>query len=297
MTFPVVFAADRNYMVPAYVAVSSLLGHLDPETAIRIYIMVPEKDDFFEKVFRDLSPYICFWYVDQEKLKNMNLNPGIRHISAATFYRFLIPEMLGKEYDTCLYLDCDIVVTGDISELLRIPMGDQLLLGVKNHFDAERDPDFVREYCAACGIPDLEMYVNAGVLLMNIRELERMAPAMIADLQQKCYRFNDQDVLNKHCYGRIGLLQPRYNFITYQLRLPMDEKLKEEVRKEADHIVIAHYSAPRKPWVYRGSLMADLWEKAYRDSPAAVKKNLLSPYLRQKHRELPVLERIEDLGK
>ena len=297
MSFPIVFAADRNYMVPAYVAVSSLLKHLDPNTSVEIYIMVPERDDLFEKIFLELSPAIHFLYVDRTKLRKMTLNPELSHISAATFYRFLIPEMLGEEYQTCLYLDSDLVVTGDISKLLRTPMGDRILLGVRNYFEEEQDPAFVRERSRACGIPDLNTYLNAGVLLINIGELRKLAPAMIADLQQNSYAFNDQDVLNRYCYGRIGLLPPRYNFLTYQLRMPLGEMREREIRKEADRVLIAHYAAPKKPWVYRGSLMADLWEKAFRDCPSEVRKKVLVPYVRQKRRELPVSERMKDLAK
>ena len=117
---------------------------------------------------------------------------------------------------------------------------------------------------------------------------------MIEDLRQNSYPFNDQDVLNKHCYGRIGLLPSRYNFITYQLRLSMGEEIEAVFRSEADHILIAHYAAPKKPWVYKGSLMADLWEEAMRQCPHAVRKELLAPYVREKRRELPFRDRIED---
>ncbi len=45
------------------------------------------------------------------------------YITAATNYRlFLLGELFGK-YDRVLYLDCDITVTGDISELFDTDLG------------------------------------------------------------------------------------------------------------------------------------------------------------------------------
>ena len=41
LTLPVVFAADENYLVPAYVAAFSLVQNTRPETELVLYFMIP----------------------------------------------------------------------------------------------------------------------------------------------------------------------------------------------------------------------------------------------------------------
>lgn len=53
------------------------------------------------------------------------------HLSKAAYFRLLIPELI-REYDKCIYLDCDIIVHGDLKELYEIELGNNYLAGVKD---------------------------------------------------------------------------------------------------------------------------------------------------------------------
>ncbi len=75
--------------------------------------------------FCDVAPYVA----------GEDLSTNNEHISAETFYRFLIPELL-PFYDKVLYLDSDIVVLGDVAELFDVDLKDNILA-------ATRDIDFL----------------------------------------------------------------------------------------------------------------------------------------------------------
>ena len=58
-------------------------------------------------------------FVDQYELTTNN-----PHISNETYYRFLIQELL-PYYSKVLYLDSDLIVKGDVSELFSVDLGDK----------------------------------------------------------------------------------------------------------------------------------------------------------------------------
>ncbi len=55
-------------------------------------------------------------------LAGFNLTTSNAHISIETYYRFIIQEAL-PFYSKLLYLDCDLVVNGDVAELFDIELG------------------------------------------------------------------------------------------------------------------------------------------------------------------------------
>ena len=165
MNFPIVFSTDSNYLAPTYIAVSSILHHIHKDTKIDIYILCSGVAEYQKKYFYDLFPNLYFIDVEMEEL---HLSKELHYISLATYYRFLVSEKL-QEYDTCLYLDSDIVVKQDITPLINEPLNDNWLMGVRNYFSREREPEFYKQRCKDCSIDTLDNYLNAGVLLMNLR--------------------------------------------------------------------------------------------------------------------------------
>lgn len=283
MNFPIVFATDVNYLVPTYVAISSLIRHIDKTMIDNINIFIlcsSDIDGKHKEYFKKLHKNI---YFEQVCLKNLNLSKELDYISIATYYRLLIPEKL-KQYDKCLYLDSDILVTGDITPLIQMDMGDNFIVGCKNYFSKEYLTDFYRKRCKECGIESLDNYVNAGVLLINIKELRNanIADVMLKDVGKNTYTYNDQDIINKYCYDRIGLMSVKYNFMVQYLKRmdTISEVLKEDLYEIVKEPVIIHYSTKKKPWRHKGYLMTDYWEKEIDHiSDKEVVKELIRPFI------------------
>lgn len=299
MSFPIVFATDTNYLAPTYVAINSLLRNINSETDIELFILGSKISDINKQRFYDLSPNITFLETSlMYNIRSAHLSEELSYISIATYYRFLIPELL-SEYDSCLYLDSDIIIRGDITPLLKLPIEDYTIIGAKNHFSQDYDINFYKARCFDCSIPNLDQYVNAGVLLMNLKKLREndLYKELIEDAVHNVYPYNDQDVLNKYCYGSIGIIGAKYNFMAQYLKDIHNASiaLNENAAIAADNCIIVHYATKNKPWAYRGYLMANLWaEEMNLIESKEIKKDFIQPFIQNTRRRMTLKERIAD---
>ena len=99
-------------------------------------------------------------------------------------------------------------------------------------------------------------YFQAGVLLFNENEM-RKAYSLDEWLTfaQTPYKYNDQDVLNIYCEGRVKYLDMRWNFITdcdhtrvSNIIIHAPEDIQNEYNKAAVNPKIIHYAGHIKPW-------------------------------------------------
>lgn len=119
--------------------------------------------------------------------------------SPAIFYRLAIPEILSN-LDKAIYMDSDMVVLGDLSEVWDIPMQDYTFGAVSEEYNSKNRALFkARKH--ALGMPSKAIYFNSGFLLLNIKPLQdfHLAQRVIDFLQSNTNRkitLPDQDALN-----------------------------------------------------------------------------------------------------
>lgn len=268
-TAPFVFSFDRNLLLQAEVTLSTLVARATKQTELLLYVLSR----------RDEIPVDA-----RERLRNIAtqshlgrvhfLDVGdafsdafeVRGITIPTYYRLLLPDLL-PQHDTILYLDVDTVICADLDPLLEIELGDDLLGGVKAVF-----PNRDRERLASLGITP-GTYVNAGVLVMNLAAMRREnLQEQFLELAQRDFTFQDQDILNLTCTGRIRHLPPRFNvhaMFDYRKHRAYAEELfpAAEIDEALRNPAILHY-AGNKPWNGPGCFFYDRWWEAYRESPA-----------------------------
>lgn len=172
--------------------------------------------------------------VEETAFRDLKLN--IPHITRQTFYRYILADLF-PDLDKALYLDTDLVVRGDLSELWNTDLGNSLCAGVRDLWIDKI------HYKPEIGFGLDELYVNGGVLLFNLAAIRREGlVSCMFDTTRKLsdtIRFQDQDVINIVCRGRIMELPERFNFAT------------ENVARHPDgcsEAVIVHYTGCRKPW-------------------------------------------------
>ena len=146
----------------------------------------------------------------------------ISHISTPTFYRLWLPSLL-PEIAKCIYLDTDIIVCKDLRELYETDLGDCCLAGVRGFaFYSFPDTRNKEKHAKRLCLPDMEHYVNAGMMLMDLRKMrDWKLEEQFETALKRNFACQDQDVLNVVCFGRIMNLPFRYNAMTkYPLQDP-----------------------------------------------------------------------------
>ncbi len=238
---PIFFSTDDNYIPYLDVAITSLIANASKEYSYRLVVLHTGLiEDNIAKVKENEAPGFKIDFIDiskdVESIKSRFKN--IYHFSVVTYYRLFIASLF-PEYDKILYLDCDLVVLGDISELYNTELGDNILGAAPEQF-VQNTSEF-RDYAEKALGVDPDRYVNAGVLLINLKEfrkagIEKKFIKLITD-----YDFDlldpDQAYLNYLCNDRIHILLNGWN------KEPMPLSL--EGKKN-----IVHYALYKKPWQY-----------------------------------------------
>lgn len=217
---PVVFAADNNYVPMVTTTVCSMLENASKNCFYDVVILEKDFTEHNRHVMRSFfSRYenACVRFVNVAGMvKAYDLQTSNEHISVETYYRFLIQKVL-PGYDKVLYLDSDLIVRGDVAELYATELGDNLLgaahdidyLGNLNMNDGER-MKYTQE---VLGLKDPYGYFQAGVLLLNTAEMRRLYPFQkwLEIAAEPKYIYDDQDILNAHCQGRVTYLDNAWN--------------------------------------------------------------------------------------
>lgn len=187
------------------------------------------------------------------------------YYSAVTYYRALLFSNLFEKYDKILYLDSDITVNSNISELYFTDIEGYAVAAVKDYtmdakmlFDIPIDYQGVRHsaqnyICSALKINEFDSYFNAGVILFNLQECRRLwsFEQVIDVFQKENYFLQDQDALNILLEGHIKYLETKWNYQNvYELlqeESSMGGKILWNKVRQSD-IGIIHYVSSNKPW-------------------------------------------------
>ena len=166
----------------------------------------------------------------------------------SAFTRMFAGELLPKVLDKVVYLDCDTIISASIVNLSLYPTENYAICGVKDCVS--------RLYKEKIGIVKNGSYINAGVLLMNLKKLrEYDIRKMIADFVDKyesAISYADQDILNGIFKGIFGVLPPQYDLMTLvsaysykeleQIRHPDSYYTEEEIEYSKKYPRIIHYT-------------------------------------------------------
>lgn len=199
------------------------------------------------------------------------------YYAVETNYRLLLFSKLFQNYRRMLYLDCDIIVTGDVGELFDVDLEGKSAAGVedvgfrwlaytKRAIFLDNKPYNVLNYCTdVLGIKDPGGYVNAGVLLFDLEKCRQKVSFrdVVETLHSRNFFYNDQDVLNILLEGNIKQVDCKWNYmnnIAFYLECDRKEfrELYLDLRREDYRII--HYISAKKPW--NGEVpMGEVWQK------------------------------------
>lgn len=159
-----------------------------------------------------------------------------------TYFEFFVPTIVKPGVSKVLYLDVDVLVVGDISELWATDLTGKYLAGAREPLVYHYPERFT-----TIGITPEDDYINAGVLLLNcdLWKKEDITSQICQFAVEKAEQFKylDQDVLNAFFCGKMALFDPKFNYCH-------DFMLNTPDFVQSSQAVIYHFSgsAVTKPW-------------------------------------------------
>ena len=245
----VVFAGDYAYIRQIETAMKSLCRH---NSHVKIYVL---NQDIPQEWFSRLRMYVQEIGGDLIDCKligtqyTMNWSNKLPHINHMTFARYFIPDFVTE--DKVLYLDSDLIVTGDLTDLFGLDLGENYLAAARSCFGAG-------------------LGFNAGVLLINNKkwksETIRQKLIELTEKEHKNVKEGDQSILNMLFKDQYSLLEDKYNF-----QIGFDAGAAEKNHAFIFEIPltplpkILHYISPDKPWKQFsvGRLREEWWKYSF----------------------------------
>lgn len=283
----IVMTTDQNYILQTRVAIWTMLNAACEDTYFEIHILCSPRllQENRNKIL-DLQKQwntvkISFDEIDEKIFQDAK---SVAYIPVSSFYRLMISNIIDDE--RCLFLDGDTVVNTDLTAIYNVDLTEKYLMGVKD-CGIQRNMKEYDAYKDILGIPTMNEYVNAGVLLMNLSLLreDNMDKAFISCMADY-YKMMDQDILNKCCFGKIGHLDLKYNlFVDYYNRLDILKKTSfsvREIEEAASCDGIIHFTGKYKAWHFlriRGSHL--WWECAKKALPPEDYENIYKNALKK----------------
>lgn len=267
---PIAFAFDNNLVFPACICISSLLMNAKSDTFYDIFILHSSKDSLDKRLLNKLPDSFKQCRIQYVQVDNTFDNAfEIRGITSATYYRLLIPELI-PQYDRIIYADVDIIFRMDLSSLFEMDLGNNYIAATR-----ELGMNFTedgKKYINSMNELKLGEYIQAGFIVMNSKVIrEENIHLRFKEWSDKRLKFQDQDILNIVCRGRILYLSLEYNMTDYSYLLAVrkpalfKDLFSLETINYAMNYGNIHYNG-HKPWK-KYSVNFDIWWEYYRKSP------------------------------
>ncbi len=281
-SIPVVFISDNNFVAPTMVAISSFVENISQNVFFDIYVICMNVEKQKRELFKKISTARVRVHVMNLDHKYANLGIEHAHVSKAALFKFDIPNIFSN-LDKILYLDGDVLIKGDLSELFNLDISDVYLAGVR---------DMAGEYMDMHKAPNVKKYFNSGVMLMNLKKMrqEKISDKLIKIRKERTdfVRTMDQDVLNYVLDENVLWLDIQYNVIAYgmlYLEISIDQINEfygvnfasyDDLLKNSK---IIHFASKKKPWLNKYGLLNNEW--FVKGELIQIKK--LFPHLSQNH--------------
>lgn len=272
-----VLGCDDRFARPLGVALFSALAHFDKAQAARIFVIdggiSAQSKERLERIVRRVRPDLRIHWIAPGTESMLGLE-GARHLSPAAYLRLFIPALVPAEITRVLYLDCDILVRGNLADLWRVNLEGKPVGAVRDFAVSEIAHLFsgVKDY-REIGVDPAAAYFNSGLLLIDVARWRTGKVA--ADALAYAVKYGgalpncDQDALNAVLSGEWLPLDYRWN-VQYALLhlhdLPPSAfarellPLRPALLKEAE---IVHFTGALKPWNHwYGHPAAEEWVRS-----------------------------------
>lgn len=268
----VVCACDDNYVKPLTVMLYSAAANLGLNSHLNVYFIdggVQEQNwQMLKESLVGLPIDVYSIKPDYSLVEHLHTS---HHVTPAAYLRLLTAEMMPPEISKAIYLDSDLLVCEDLTELWNLPTDGKPCLAVPDiacpYIDARVGCKNIRQagpYLAAyrpvpnyrdLGLDPAAEYFNSGVMVLD---LDRWREDQMAARLLECLEVNrdhiwcwDQYALNVVLYEQWGRLPARWNQGAQVLDIPSVAHSpidQVEYQQMLDSPAIIHFTTEFKPW-------------------------------------------------
>jgi lipopolysaccharide biosynthesis glycosyltransferase len=253
---------DGDYLEGGAVVVATLVRHFDPDMPLTVWVlhagMRPDERRLYEAAVDRAAPNVRLRFARiPDGLLDHPVASG--YISSATFGRLALARLLPKSARRILYLDADMMVREDLSELFSLDLQDAVGGAVRE----PSDPFFWSrnglQHVFDLGFDPWQPYFNVGMLILDAEAFRtrRVEERCLDYLGAHRPTLMDQDALNAVLQGAILELPTRWNVEDYYFKSPARRDRYRTILAEAR---VIHHVGDRKPWNDPGVWLADEWQ-------------------------------------
>lgn len=248
----IVCACDDQFALPLTVTLFSALQNLKQSTAA-VYIIdsgiSKKKKEKIKSILEIIPALSSLDWLN----KNIEGNTKLlltKTINRTTYLRILLPDLLPM-LEKVIYLDADLIIDKDLTDLWDISFEDKLAVGVRDYyFHTISTQNAIPNY-EAFGLNKDAVFCNAGVMVLNLKKWreESISPKIMAFVEQ--YMLNDQQGINAIFNGRWKTVSPRWNVTLSSINSfkPEFEKIGDgDIKSMLEYSFITHFTSRYKPW-------------------------------------------------
>ncbi|MGP1952752.1 MAG: glycosyltransferase [Arsenophonus sp. ET-KM2-MAG3] len=244
--FHVAYGTDINFSLGTAISICSILD-FNKNYIFHFYIFtdVISKCELkrYDELTRLYNTKITILLIDTFQLEKFPTNKLWSH---AIYFRFIIANYFYNKINKILYLDSDIICSGDISELFTIKLNHYIIAAV-----TDRDKFLWKKRAKLLVTPEIANgYFNSGVMLINTNKwhknkiTEKTINILLDHKINTKFIFFDQDALNLSLINQVLFLDKKFNTqfnINYELK-------NKTLFPATNNVKFIHYIGPTKPW-------------------------------------------------
>ena len=255
---PIAICPDDNYFIHALGLAISILDNSNKDYFYKFYFCHRNIQNKNLKIIKkNIERYknssVSFIDFTQETEKFQTVS----YVNSKSMFDRIFLSDVVKE-DKLIYLDCDMICVGDLSELFKESIQDKYLGVVQDRWVEDLANKKSSQYIETLeksgvyknwnyfllnflGLENVTDYFNSGMLLMNLKKIreDRIKEKLIDFIiKNQPTPMPDQDALNFVCKDRVEYLSPRFNFVLSTIKsFPNDKYVLQAIRNP---IIIHH---------------------------------------------------------
>ncbi|MBC8986441.1 glycosyltransferase family 8 protein [Pedobacter sp. N36a] len=167
----IILACDNHYVVLLAALLKSIEMNHHTEELVDVYLV----DDQISKLSKQklmasltLDKMNIIWLKMEEIIPEDVTLPLVNNTYPLnTYIRLLIPYFIPKELNRIIFLDVDMIMLDDISNLWKMDIGDKVIGAVNDGPDVKTIAEGIENY-SELGLDPNQKYFNAGMQVINI---------------------------------------------------------------------------------------------------------------------------------